>query len=131
MIADEVSSKGSHNLRVSASRLLFLLLEGNVDCYYRSEDKLNPKTQDFHVGKSMRADFAISAFDQPWRFQCHCKAALPESFSSSTPLSCKLFELDPSLLLMMTQAQSSYGTATMPVFNLPRHGRSQIIIEGE
>ena len=79
MIAEEVSwEKGVTVVEeCEPADYFFLLLEGDVDLYYRSEDKLNPKTRkDFLVGEINAGEiFAISGLIEPYIYTATARAA--------------------------------------------------------
>jgi CRP-like cAMP-binding protein len=79
MVAEEVSFEKGITLfeECQEADSLYLLLEGDVDLYYRSEDKLNPQTRkDFIVGDINPGEiFAISALIEPYQYSATAKTA--------------------------------------------------------
>jgi CRP-like cAMP-binding protein len=109
MIAEEVSwEKGVTIIEeCEPADNFFLLLEGDVDLYYRSEDKLNPRTRkDFLVGEINAGEiFAISALIEPFVYSASVKTSRQSRAIKFDAIELrKLFELDANLsCLMMTQ----------------------------
>jgi CRP/FNR family transcriptional regulator, cyclic AMP receptor protein len=109
MIAEEVSwEKGVIVLEeCEPANYFFLLLEGDVDLFYRSEDKLNPKTRkDFLVGEINAGEiFAISALIEPYVYSASVKTARQSRAIKFDAIELrKLFDQDANLsCLMMTQ----------------------------
>jgi CRP-like cAMP-binding protein len=85
----------------------FLLLEGDVDLFYRAEDKLNPKTRrDFHVGEINAGEiFAISALIEPYVYSASVKTVRQSHAIQFDAIELrKLFITDAQLsCMMMTQ----------------------------
>jgi CRP/FNR family transcriptional regulator, cyclic AMP receptor protein len=109
MLAEEVSwEKGVTVLEeCEPANYFFLLIEGDVDLYYRAVDKLNPKTRkDFHVGEINAGEiFAISAFIEPFVYSASVKTARQSRAIRFDAMALrKLFDQDANLsCLMMTQ----------------------------
>jgi CRP-like cAMP-binding protein len=78
MIADEESvSKGTVLCEEGQpAKALFLLLEGGVSLYYKSEEEFYPKTRkDFLVGEINPGEvFAISALVEPFKYTATVRA---------------------------------------------------------
>jgi CRP-like cAMP-binding protein len=78
MIADEESvSKGTVICEEGQpAKALFLLLEGGVSLYYKSEEEFYPKTRkDFLVGEINPGEvFAISALVEPFKYTATVRA---------------------------------------------------------
>lgn len=79
MLADEVNyAKGEMIFEECAEAThLYILLEGNVDLFYRSAEEFHPTThKDFHVGEINPGEvFGISALLEPYALNATAKAA--------------------------------------------------------
>jgi CRP/FNR family cyclic AMP-dependent transcriptional regulator len=109
MVAEEISwEKGDTILEeCQPADYFYLLMDGNVDLYYRSEDKLYPSTRkDFLVGEINSGEiFAISALIEPFIYSASVKAARPSHAIQFNAIELrKLFTQDAALSCqMMTQ----------------------------
>ena len=109
MVAEEISwNKGETILEeCQPADYLFLLIDGNVDLFYRSEDQSNPTNRkDFLVGEIDAGEiFAISALIEPYIYSASAKVARPSRAIKFDAIELrKLFAQDSALSCqMMTQ----------------------------
>src|SRR5512136_3319551 len=80
MISDEQTFKKGSIIceEGQPAKALYLLLEGGVSLYYKSEEEFHPSTRrDFLVGEIDAGEvFAISVFIEPYKYTSTVKAEL-------------------------------------------------------
>jgi CRP-like cAMP-binding protein len=81
MMADEISMEQGKTVfeEGEAAANFYLLIEGSIELYYRSQEEFYPKTRkEFHVGDINPGEiFAISALIEPHVLNATAKTALP------------------------------------------------------
>jgi CRP/FNR family transcriptional regulator, cyclic AMP receptor protein len=79
MIAEEVSYVKGEQIfeECDDANALYILKNGSVDLYYRSEEEFHPKTRkEFHVGEINPGEaFAVSALLEPYSLNATARAA--------------------------------------------------------
>ena len=107
MLGDEVSLEKDEELfeECAPADHLYLLLEGNIDLYYKSEEEYHPKdSKEFAVGEINAGEvFAISAVINPYVLNATAKAARD----------CKLVKIDGKALRELFEANPKMGYIAM------------------
>jgi CRP-like cAMP-binding protein len=81
LLADEISAEQGEVLfeECQKANTIYLLLEGSVDLYYKSEEEFHPKTKkEFSVGEINPGEIlAVSALVEPYVLSATAKVAQP------------------------------------------------------
>lgn len=84
MIADELTADAGTVLfeECQPAEALYLLLDGSIDLYYKSEEEYHPKTRkEFLVGEINPGEiFSISSMLEPYVLNASARASKPSSY---------------------------------------------------
>ena len=102
MLADEISVKEGEEIfeECNSADNLYLLLAGNVDLYYKSEEEYHPKaSKEFSVGEINAGEiFAVSSLINPYVLNATARAAKPCKLVKFDAVGLRdLFEKDPKM----------------------------------
>jgi CRP-like cAMP-binding protein len=107
MLADEISAEVGEELfqECDTANHLYLLLEGGVDLYYKSEEEYHPKdSKEFAVGEINPGEvFAISAVINPYMLNATARCSR----------ACKLVKIDGKALREKFEEDPRLGYITM------------------
>lgn len=108
MISDEYSTDEAEVLfeECQPATHLFLLLEGNVDLYYKTEDPFRPKgSKEFSVGIINPGEvFSVSSLIDPYVLNATAKASEPSKYVKMDAVSLrKMMEEDHQLGFLLMQ----------------------------